>query len=636
MLLAIRERVMGIVGWVLLGFLAVAFAFFGLNSYLGDTSRPYAASVNDTEISAASLKQAYRVTLARLQENMGESFDPAMFDEEFLKKTSLERLIRDELLLQEAEAEGFTVSKDLVAARINSVSAFKKDDTFSREKYERLLQIQGLTPSEYEWRLARELVTQQLRNGITGTAQPTPAVVKDVYRVRAQQRRFRYLTLPLSRYQDEVSINDADIEKYYQENNREFVSPERVKLQYLELNADELVVDSEVDEEKLRALYDEQSELYTNEEERQVRHILISVPQDADEDAVAMARGRAESILQKLAQGESFADLAKQESDDPGSASKGGDLGFFGKGLMAPEFEASAFSLEKGERSEIIKTTFGYHIIEVTDIKPEIVKAFEDVREDLVKEYFSETRDDLYYEYSETLATLAFEEPESLDGAASELELEIRTSDWLTRTGGPGIGENSQVTEVAFSEDVLESRNNSEPIEISDTRMVVIRVLDHEPAETKPLDTIREEVERKTRDAKVRALVRNEGEELLGELKSGVSMEAAAGKLELETSDSGYIYRGTSTLDQMLVTEAYQMPQGTDEQPSIRGVVLTSGDYAILSLEEIREGSIDRLSDADRSRFTAEVSSMQGNSEFSAVVDTLRANATIIISDQKN
>ena len=636
MLLAIRERVMGIVGWVLLGFLAVAFAFFGLNSYLGDTSRSYAASVNDVEISTGALKKAYQVTMTRLQDNMGESFDPAMFDEEFLKKTSLERLIREELLLQEAEADGFTVSKEQVAARISSVDAFKKDDAFSSEKYERLLSLQGLTPSRFEWSLSRELITQQLRDGIIRTAEPTPAVVKDIYRLQAQQRRFRYLTLPLSRYQDKVSTNDADIEKYYQDNNQEFVTPERVKLQYVELNAEELVVDSEIDEEELRVLYDGQAELYITEEERQVRHILISVPQDASEDAVAEARGRAESIQQKLEQGESFADLAKQESDDPGSASKGGDLGFFGKGLMAPEFEASAFSLEKGKRSEIIKTAFGFHIIEVTDIKPEVARTFEDVRDDLVKEYFSEIRSDMYYEYAESLATLAFEEPDSLDGVASELELEIRTSDWLTRAGGPGIGENPQVAEAAFSADILESRNNSEPIEISDNHTVVFRILDHNPAETKPLDSVREEVERKAHDAKARELVRNEGEQLLDELKSGVSMEEAAGKLELEANDSGFINRAASTLDRMLVMEAYQMPAGADGQPSIRGVVLTSGDYVILSLDEIRDGAIAQLSDTDRERFVAEISNMQGNAEILAAVATLRANATIIISDQKN
>jgi len=636
MLLAIRERVMGIVGWVLLGFLGVAFAFFGLNSYMGDTSRPYAASVNGADISLTDLKKSYQLTMARLKDRMGKAFDPALFPEESLRKISLERLIHEELMLQEAKTDGFTATKEVIAARIKVIPAFKDDDTFSSKKYTRMLQLQGLSSSEFERGLSRELVTQQLRDGFAMTAYPTPAMVKEIYRLQAQQRRFRYLVLQLSGISDKASVSDAEIQQYYDENSKDFISPERVKLQYVELIAGSLPVDETVEEEDLRTLYEEQSELYITPEERRARHILVSLPPDSDSDAQETALAKITSLLKQLDEGASFEELAKRESDDPGSASKGGDLGYFGKGVMDPEFEASAFSLEKGQHSGIVKTAFGYHIIEVTDIKPEVVKSFEDVRDELVNDYFSQKRSDLFYEYAETLATLAFEEPDSLDGAANELGLEISTSDWLTREGGPGIGENQKVVDAAFTEDILESRNNSEPIEISDDHLVVIRVLDHEPAETKPLDAVREEAERKAHDAKARMLVRNEGEQLLEDLKSGVSMEEAAGKRGLEVSDSGYINRASGTLDRLLVQEVYRMPPVTDDHPSMKGVALASGDYAILLLDEIRDGDVTKLNATDRNKIAAEIAKIQGNTELTAVVDALRANATIIIPEKRN
>jgi peptidyl-prolyl cis-trans isomerase D len=636
MLLAIRERVMGIVGWVLLGFLAVAFAFFGLNSYLGDSTRRYAASVNDVEIPLAAQQRAYQQLRANLQAQLGESYDPAMINEELLKKNALLQLIREQLLLQAAQADGFTVSKELLAARISAIDAFRDGDAFSSQKYESILRNQGINPAQFERRLSRELVTQQLTNGIAGTAEATPGMVTELYRLQAQQRRFRYVTVPVTAYLGKEAIDDADIEKYYQENSNEFMSPERIRTNYVELIADNLEVDTEVDEAALKALYDEQSEKYITEEQRQARHILVSLPPDADTDAVAQARSRAQLILERLEQGEAFAETASAESDDPGSAANGGDLGFFGKGVMAPEFEEAVFTLDKGARSGIVKTPFGFHIIEVTDIKPEIATPFEDVRDELVREYLAEARSDLFFEYSELLANAAFENPDSLDSAASELNIEVRSSEWLTRDGGPGIGEYPEIITAAFQQDVLESGNNSEPVEVADNHQVVIRLLDHEPAEALPLESVREDITRKVNDLRARDLVYQEGENLLQELRSGTPFGEIAKKLDTALMDSGLINRNSDKPDRAIIQEAFQMPEPVNETPSLAGLVMKNGDYVVMSLEEIRDGVMSELSEADRNQVIREVSSLQGRSEIDAAIKTLKDNATIIIPDDND
>jgi len=636
MLLAIRERVMGIVGWVLLGLLAIAFSFFGLNWYFQADSRTYAVTVNDVDVSLGEHQRTYQLLRSRMQSLMGEAYDPARIDEAALKKNALEQLIREQLLLQEAEAEGFLVSKQLVAAQIDSVDAFKDEGVFSKQKYETALRLQGMSPGEFEWRLSRELTTKQITNGIVQTAQATPAMLDAVYRLQGQQRHFRYLKLPLARYQDQVQPSDEEVQQYYEAHGTEFMTPERIRVQYLELKADELEVIGDVDEADLQALYQEQSERYVTEEERRARHILIQVAGDADDETIEAARARAATALERLASGESFEALAAELSDDPGSAANGGDLGFFGKGMMVPEFESVAFGLEKGERSEIVRSAFGFHIIEVTDIKPEVVKPFAEVRDELVEELLAGQRSDRLYDLSEQLSNLAFEQPDTLEGAAQALDMEIKTSEWLTREGGTGIGEHADVIAAAFTEDVLNNGNNSEPVEVADDHLLVLRVLDHERAAAVPLDSIRDEVRAKVHDEKARTLARTRGEDLLASLKSGTPLDEIAAAESLELQDSGLIDRRAVQPERTLVQEAFLMEPPGGGQASVTGLALGSGDYVLLALEEIRDGDLSALTDAEREQASRELSRIQGVAEMAALLDDLRSKAKIVIHDQSN
>jgi len=636
MLLAIRERVMGLVGWVLLGILGIAFSFFGLNWYFQSDSRIFAATVNGVDIPLGEHQRAYQLLRAQVQERLGGAYDPALINEAALKKSALEQLIREQLLLQDAEAAGFAISPQLVAARIGAVQGFQEDGRFSKERYERALRLQGMNPTEFEWRLSREMLTQQIVNGIAGTAAPTATTADMAYQLQGQQRRFSHLTLPLARFTDQVEISDGDISAWYDSHLDAFMTPERVRVQYLELRAEDIEMPDDIDEEVLRQLYEDQPDRFITPEERQARHILISLPADADDDTVAAARAEAEAILQRLDDGEDFGELARTESDDPGSASNGGDLGFFGRGLMTPEFELAVFELEKGGRSDIVRSPFGFHIIELTDIRPEVVRPFEEARAELVAEYQAEQRSEQFYDRSELLANLVFEQPDTLQAAADALELEVQTSDWLTREGGAGIGEYPQVAAMAFQAEILEGGANSEPVEISTEHLVVIRNLEHEPATARPLDDVREDVQQQLLDSRARELARVHGDELLARLRGGTPFADIAAGEGLEVADSGLIDRQSQTAEPRLVQEAFLLPAPATDSISATGITLASGDYVLLQLHEVKPGDTAGLSDADRKRLRQEIGRIQGLSETAALVEDLRSRAVISIPEQDN
>jgi peptidyl-prolyl cis-trans isomerase D len=638
MLLAIRERIMGVVGWIILGVLFVAFAFFGLNSYLQSSAANYAAAVNDQEISLARHQRAYQQLRTRMTDMLGENFDPVQLNEDMLKANALQQLINEELLLQAADTEGFAASNQLVAASINAIDAFKQDGVFSKAQYERLLGYRGIRPAEFEYNLKQEIIANQYRDAIRRTAAATAEELNQAYMLEGQQRQFSYIALPLQSFSEPLEITDQDIEDYYAAHREAFMTPERVRLQYLELDIATLDAGIEVDEQALQDLYEEQSAKYVTPEERQARHILVALLPDADETATAAALEKSRGIIARLDAGESFEELAKELSDDPGSAASGGDLGFFGRGVMDPEFESAVFGLQQGARSQPVRSAFGYHVIELVDIKPEVAIPLDDVRDELTDQLLAEERGNLFYEQSETLSSLAFEQPDSLQGAADELQLELKESDWVSKRGGTGIAENSAIVEAAFSEDVLLNGNNSAPIEIAPDHIVVIRVQEHQEASQQPLEQVRADVEQLARDKKARELAAVRGKELLDELTTGkTTLDDVAVAEKLTPHKTGLILRNAAEPAREIVTAAFSMQSPAEGETVYDGLATRSGDYVIIALEQIKEGNISDLPEAARQQAWRGLSQLQGEAEMAAVMTVLKDQAVIDIpppSDQ--
>lgn len=636
MLLAIRERIMGVVGWILLGILFVAFAFFGLESYLQTTTRNYAALVNDVEIPVRRQQQVYEGLRNRMQSILGDAYDPALLDEDALKANALEQLITQELLRQTADTAGFATSDQLVAAQIKAIEGFQEDGTFSKERYERVLALQGMSPAEFEWRLKMESMMNQLRSGIVQTAAATPASTKIAYQLQTQKRRFRYLVLRVQDFAEQVAASDADIQAYYDAHTEQFMTPERVRVQFLELNAAGLTVSSDIDEADIQALYKDQAGRFSTPEQRRARHILISLLPDADEATVEKARQKAENVIQRLGTGEEFEDLVREVSDDSATTATGGDLGFFERGAMVPEFENAVFALNAGERSDIVKSPFGFHIIELMEIKPEFIKPLDEVRGELTEELLAEFRADLFYDKSEILSTLAFEQPDTLQGAAEALGLEVQESDWITRSGGKGIGAHANVVSMAFGEDVLLNGYNSALVEIGDNHVVVIRMVEHQQSSQRPLEDVKDTVRQQVLDSRTRELVSTKGSELLDLLKSGTALEAIAETEGLELQQTELLTRDAKQVDQALVRAAFKLQTAQPGQPVYGSQVLATGDYALIALDEVSEGDFKALPDASRKQAWRELSQVQGASELMAVTESLRNTASISIPESSD
>ncbi len=633
MLQAIRDRVTGILAWAIVGLIAITFALWGIDSYLRQDAKVYAARVNDVEIPVQTYRLAFQQQVNRMRELLGPQFRREAVDNDAFRRAVLDRLVEEELIVQAASAAGMRISDGLLAARIHAIKAFQDEDgQFSPDKYKQLLARQGIPPARFEGDMRRSLLISQYMNGITGSAFVSRADVDQALRLQAQTRKVRYLRLPAAAEMLRQTVTPEAVDAYYQAHRDEFMEPEQVRIRYLELKLDDLAGQVAVDEEEIRQAYEAELAKAEGQEQRRARHILIKLDPDADEATVAAARERAQALVEQLRKGADFAELAKAESDDPGSASQGGDLGWFGRGAMVPEFEEAVFALEKGQISDPVRTPFGFHIIQVTDIRRSGAPSYETERERLRQEIARSKAEGRFYELMEQLSETSFETPDTLEAAAAATGLEIRESDWFSRQGGEGIAASPKVVEAAFSEDVLEAGNNSTAIEIEPGHLVVLRVAERKAAQPIPEAAVRTLIETRLKQEQAREAVKATGEKLLERARQGESLEALARVTGHALEDAGRISRGNQSLDRAILRAAFRAPRDAEGKPVVSGVQLADGDYVLIEVSDIQDGDPDQVKKAEREGFARSLAQLRGNEEAQAVVAMLREAAEIEIN----
>jgi len=635
MLQAMRERVMGVLGWIVIGLIIITFALFGLGSYLQDKSQVFVAKVNDVEISPRELQLAYQQQRARMEQMLGDAYNPALIDDQRLKQTALNGLIQRQLLLQAAQKDGMLVSDQLLAAKIHAEPAFQQDGSFSEERYQRLIRQQGRLPAEFEYQTRRMLQTEQLLSGLSQTAFVTRDEVDQAYRLQEQRRDFSYLTVSAESFRENVEISDEQIKEYYDQHSEKFVTPERVRLAYLRLTGDALSENIQVDEEDLVAHYEEKKESLLTQEQRQASHILIQHDAGADEETINKAKAEAEDLLTNIRNGSDFAELARQHSDDPGSATQGGDLGFFARGAMVPEFEKTVFSMEVDDVSEPVHTQFGFHIIKLTEVRGAEIPPLDEVREELIAGLKQRGVSDLFYEQFEQLSDVSYENPDSLDAAADALGLEVQTSDWLTATGGAGIGEYPKVVAIAFSEDVLEAGHNSEPIEVGDNDAIVVRVEQRQAAQATPLDTVREQIVEELRQKLAVEQAQARGEELLQQLEQGVSMEDLDEQDYITSHKAEGVTRKAADHNPEVLQAVFRLSRPQEGASIDKGFKLNNGDYAVVVLTGVNDADPASMQEAARGQLERGLENMRRSVMVSTMTEDLRARAEIMIPEDE-
>jgi len=624
----------GLKGPVIYGMLVlivgVPFAFSGIQGYLQNSSDPVVAKVGDVKITQAQLRSAYDQRYRQLQQLYGENFRADLINPTTLREAVLKDMVQESLMRQYARSSGYRAADSAVRDSLIKISAFQENGQFSPKRYRELLSGIGQTPDRFESQQRDQLMIEQLRDTVLGSSFLTPAEAELSAKLSHQQRAFSYLKFDPAKYLAAVTISDADVAKRYEEKKAGYQAPERMKLAYVELSADQIPKAEVPAADVLKTLYEsEKSSRFSAPEIRVASHILINF--GADKDA---AKKKADALYAQIKGGADFAALAKVNSDDKDSKVNGGDLGSIkrGDGIFPKEFEDALFGLAKtGEVSEPVEIKpFGYHIIKLTGLKPAHVQAFEEpeVQKVLTDLYQQTEAQKHFQEKNAKLEELAFDNPTSLDPVAKALDLKVETTDWFTRAGGAGILANAAVITAAFSPEVLTSNENSKPIVVDGGKVIVVRKAEYEAPRQKTLAEvdamIREELKTEQAAAKAHA----DAEIALTALKGGQPIDAVAKTAGVTVEAPGVSTRDRADLSKTLLTALFRLPHPVGDKPTFGEATLEKGEVAVIALTDVRYGA-DAKPAEELGKEQSTLRNARAGSEFAAYREALEKRIAV-------
>ncbi len=624
MLDSFRENSQGIVAKVIVGFIVVTFALWGVESLVSlGTADNAPVIVNGVDVSERQIQEGIDLQRRQLMAQMGDEADPALLEDNMLRGSVVEGLIEQELLVQSARELGLRVSSRQLDTIIVNTKEFQVDGRFDKNQFSNALRNVGLTPLMYRDYLSRDVVMAQSRSGVTSSAFTLPGEAQRLAELDRQTRDVRQLKVDVAPLLETVSVSDADIEAFYQANLAQFVSPEQVAVDYLLLDKATIAQGISVDESELQAQYERMLAAFESEEARQAAHILVAIDEDGDWDA---AKEKAQAIDAQLKAGADFAELARDNSDDLGSAEMGGDLGFIEKDVMVPEFEDVLYGLAEGEVSGPVETEFGYHLIKLLAIDRSEAPSFDDARAGLIAEQRQQKAEALFVTQSEELADLSFSSGDLME-PSEVLGLTIQKSALFDRNGSedPVVGQ-PRVLKEAFSTELIEGRHNSDLIELSSDQAVVIRVREHHPEQALPLDAVREQVTADVTKQKAAAAVKETAQQLLAQARdNGLdAVDASVGSWEILAG----LGRGDQQVAREVKSAAFGMPRPSEGKPSLRVVELADGSAVLVAVEAVNTQAVEL--DEDQQRGLAQfLTNRAAQTDYRQFVQSLRSRAEI-------
>ena len=620
MLQEIRDKAQGWIAYAIIALISIPFALWGIQEYLGGGRDPVVAKVNDQQIMERELDNAFH-----RQRQPGE---PAGAEASRDRRQVLDAMIREALLVQAAEGMKLRAGDATVVATIHAIPAFQRSGRFDQAAFQNELRRQGLSEGGFEQQIRRLLVTNQLIEGVRGSAIVTDAELNDALRLSEQRRDVSYFVVRANDKDSAIAVTDDEIKARYDAKASQYVTPERVQVEYLELDARQVAASVTPDEDALRALFEQRRGELTEPSQRKARHILVKVDKGAAEDAVAAAKAKASAALERLRGGADFGAVAREVSDDPGSAAQGGDLGWFERGVMVKEFEDAAFSRPPGKVGDLVRSPFGFHIIEVTEAREPKPLAFEDARPALLAAHRQSEAERLYYEQIERLGDLTYENSGSLAPAAQAIGLASQVSGWFGREGGPGVLASPKVVAAAFSEEVRAEGRNSDPIEVGPEHALVLRLRGYEESRPRPLAEVREEIRALLLREKAAVAARAKAEDLLRQARAGSALESLAKGLGATLEKPGKIARRGSAVPAQVASAAFGVPRGDGGKPAFGLASLGEGDVAIVAVLGVEDGN-PAVDAAQREALRAALAGQNGALELARFNELLHARATI-------
>lgn len=629
MLQTIRDKITGIVATLFLGVIALVFIFWGIDFKTGAVS--YAAQVGDERIPIETVRRAWQQRQSQLQQMLRDELPPDMVKSQ--QAALLDQFVQQSLLTQRAKESGYRVSDQELARRVMDYPQFQVDGKFSKDRYNALLRSSGLSETGFEAELQDELLVDQLRNAVVESAFVVPYELERRYALEKQEREVDYALIPTAEFAATVAITDEQIQKWYEENKANYLLPESVDLQYVELTRAKAEAGVTVTEQALKEYYEQTKERFESPERRRGRHILITTGDGVDEEA---ARKKVEELTAKAKAGGDFAQLAKDNSKDPGSAQQGGDLGWAQRGMFVGPFEEALFGMAAGEIRGPVKSQFGYHVLKLEEIESGHVQSFEEARAEVEAEYRKNGAQTIFYDESQKLADLAFSSLTELDSVAKSMGLQVRTLNGFTREGGGELGQDPGAIEAAFSEDVLERRQNSPLVTIGEDRALVLRVTQHKPAEPRPLDAVRAQIREQLKTQRMREAAAAKGAFALARLQKGEAWADVTAASHLSAVGKRFMTRQDAVAPPAVLRTVFTAPstQISSAKPYYGGVTTDDGNYAVYAITQVRNADPATEAATEKNARKRREEAQHGNQEFAAYIGEAERNTKIEKNDK--
>ena len=612
MLQNIRDNSQGIIAKIIIGFIIITFSLFGIESIVALGSSDSApATVNGNDIEEVEVLRLVEAQKNRFRQQFGDQYDESLFNDGFLRQSALEQLIEQEVAVSKAKELGGYVSTQSIDKAILIAPEFQQDGQFSSDRFRMVLRRSGMTPLGYREILAEQaLITQvQLGTGLSDTA--LPYEMERQLALENEVREFEFVTFNTDELKQGINVETQEVEDYYNANNDRFMTEETVSVSYVVLSKTDINADIDVTEEELAEAYDDYVSQQAEFEERDASHILIEVN---DERTAKEAKELAENVAVKAKNGESFADLAKTYSDDIGSKNVGGNLGFNTRGGFVTEFDDALFVMDKGEISAPIETEFGFHVIQLNDIRAPKILSLAEKTDEIKAELKDSQIEALFAEQAEALAAEAFEN-DSIENLVdnSNLSLKAQTSELFTRQLGEGIAIHEKVRAAAFDEKVLADRELSEVIEISNSEIVVVGLNQHKDPEVKSLAEVEQAIKSQLLADKALTLASEQAETLAANLKAGEAVSADWKTVSVTIDQQ-------SDAPAELATAVFALPKQQGEVATVKVV----GGHAVARLVSVTQGILE-----DSAENSTRISQAKANESFYVYRQWAKANSEI-------
>jgi peptidyl-prolyl cis-trans isomerase D len=583
MLELIRNAAKTWIAKVILVLILVPFALFGLEGYLRQgVSADAVATVAGEKILSTEYDAAVQNQLERFRQQFGTQIDASIMDNPEMRKGVLDQLINQRLIDRTAASEGLKLTEAKVLDLIQNNPNFQEDGKFSTKLYERILRAQGRSHEQFKALLRQDLERQQFVDSFATTSFVSKASVAGYLAATEQSRDIAIVNIAPDAFAAKVNVTTDDVKKYYDDNKKEFTIPEQVRAEYVALSIEALAPSIKVAAEDVKKYFEtNKARFISKQEERKASHILITAAKDASAADKKAAEDKAKGLFAELQKNpKRFAELAKANSQDPGSGANGGDLGFFGRGQMVPPFEQAAFGAKKDEILAPVLSDFGYHIIVVTDIKPEVGKSLAEATPEIEGELKKQEASRKFAELAEKFSNAGFENSSSLKAAADVASLSIKQTPFFSKAQGIAPFNNPKLSTAFFASSVQTEKRNTEAVEVGQNNLVIARLLESKPAVVRPLEEVQAGITQRLTRERTLALVKADGEAKLAELKAGKAGVTFPALLSVSRANPGGL--PPNVIDAAMRVNPKALP-------AFAGVDNPAGGYTLIQVAKVND-----------------------------------------------